>query len=557
MRRRDTSRLRQRLLRRSLPPPGLSSRLRSYVNYTLTSQVILAVIVVIVMVVGVSSGVTVLSGRSSQGVNTGKQIVNSPSPDIPSITVEPPAPSSSPSHQIPLEQYVTSEGETIADVTSATGRSTETLLWANTISDPDKPLPTGSRLNIPQIDGVLHLVQAGDTIESIAEVFEVEPDSVTGYAPNHVAGDGDLVPGQMILVPGASFQGRERIVTYDVRPGDTVESIAGRFGLEPNAILSANEMDEPRLIYAGQELIIPPPNGVVAKVQPGDSLTTLAEKWGVDPETIAEYPGNGITDPNALVAGQSLVIPIEQASTALEGDNPGTTGTAMTGNSPQPDSSDPDSTSNDPTNGARKPAKPADSATPSAKPKPTSPDASPQPATPEPTQAPAVTPSPEADVTTSPQPSPANTENSPDTEPSSAAHPRGNFIWPAKGSITQHFGPTNVATDPPYDDYKHFHTGLDIANERGTPVVAADDGIIAFAGWATDGLGYTVKIDHADGFVTWYGHLAESPSVRPGEQIGKGEYLGPMGNTGNSAGPHVHFKVVHHDTYLNPVDHLP
>jgi murein DD-endopeptidase MepM/ murein hydrolase activator NlpD len=346
-------------------------------------------------------------------------------------------------------------------------------------------------------------------------------------------------------------------VTYDVRPGDTVGVIAGRFGLEPNTILSANDIDEPTLIYAGQNLIIPPPHSMVAKVRPGDSLNSLAARWGVDPETIATYPGNDIADPDSVVAGQSLVIPREQASDTSTGASPDATGTATANGTTQPGASQSPSTSSGGSTNAPKPTESVAPTTPSIEPEPASPGTSHPPVEPGPAQEPGPTPSPEAGSPIPAQPSPASDGNAPDSELSPTAHPRGNFIWPAKGTVTQRFGPTNVATDPPHAGYEHFHTGLDIANARGTPVVAADDGIVAFAGWATDGLGYTVKIDHADGFVTWYGHLAEQPSVKPGDQVGKGETLGSTGSTGNSAGPHVHFKIVHHGTYLNPVEHLP
>ncbi len=556
MRRRGNSRLRRRPRRLSLPPPGLGSRFLHYVNNARTPQVILAVVVVMITVIAVSSGVGALTGRSNPGAKSETLTPSSPPPSTASISVGDPTPSPS-SHSFPLEQYVTHEGETIDGIAAATGRSTETLLWANTVSERDKPLPAGTAMNIPPLDGVVHLVQTGDTLESIAEAFQVKPADITGYAPNHVAGDQELAPGQLILIPGASVQRRERIVTYDVRPGDTLGAIAGRFGLEPNAILSANEIDEPTLIYAGQALTIPPPHTMVAKVQPGDSLNSLAARWGVDPETIATYPGNDITDPDTVVAGQSLVIPIEQAPGTPKGASPDTTGSAVTKDTTPPGASQSPSPSRDAATDAGKPAESVAPATPSVEPEP-APGAGQQPATePGPVQEPAPTPSPEAGSPIPTQPSPASTGNAPGSEHSPSAHPRGNFIWPAKGTITQRFGPTDVATDPPYAGYEHFHTGLDIANDRGTPVVAADDGIVAFAGWATDGLGYTVKIDHVDGFVTWYGHLAEQPSVKPGDRVGKGEALGSMGSTGNSAGPHVHFKIVHHGTYLNPVEHLP
>lgn len=554
MRRRDNSRLCSRLPRISLPLPvkGLGPHFGDYVNRAITPQVIFAVVVVLVMVVAVSGGIAVLTGSGGQGGNTEKQLSSSPPPGTSFPATDQSATSLSPGNRLPLEQYVTHTGETIASIASATGRSTETLIWANSISEPDAPLPARTQLSVPPLDGLLHLVQPGNTLEGIAEAVEAKPEDITGYAPNQVARDEDLVPGQLILIPGASVQSRERILSYDVRPGDTVQTIAGRFGLEPSAILSANEMPEPNLIYAGQALIIPPPDSMIAEVQPGDSLVTLASRWGADPVTIAEYPGNGISDPDNLVAGQSLIIPVKQASGPPATADTATAGTANADNSPKPDSANSDPTTGRPAGDSRKQAETTVPGVPAPAPEQTPPAAEP-----ETTQQPAATPLPEAEALTLPQPSPAITSNAPSNPLSSSAHPLGNFIWPAKGTISQHFGPTSAATDPSYDGYPHFHTGLDIANDAGTPVVAADEGTIAFAGWSADGLGYTVKIDHGNGFVTWYGHLAEPPSVTDGEQVGKGQFLGPMGNTGNSTGPLVYFSVVHAGTYLNPTDHLP
>lgn len=547
MRHRGSSRLRSRLPRLSLPlsPPEFGTRFRPYVNQGLALQVMLAVGILLILAGAVSTGVAALTGQSNQKAATGPRTPSASPADMPVIALEHPTPSPA-SSQIPLQQYVTHDGETIDGVANATGRSTETLLWANTISEPDKPLPAGVQLNVPPVDGLLYLVQPGDTLARIAEAVEAQPGNITGYAPNHVAQDSDLVPGQLILVPGASIKNRERVVTYDVRRGDTVGAIAGRFGLQPGAILLANDVSDPNLIYEGQALIIPPSSGMVTQVQAGDTLDSLASRWGVDAASIADYPGNNITDPDTLIAGQSVIIPTSKASSTPTAAGPGTAKSASADATPAPPPSTGGSESGVPATSEHGPEDPA----------PTAPS-------PEPAQSPAnaaTSPSPAhpTDAAPSPpQPSPSDGTSASSSPSSPPASPRGNFIWPAKGKITQHFGPTDVKIEPPYEGYPHFHTGLDIANDEGTPVVAADEGTVAFAGWSTNGLGYTVTINHDNGFVTSYGHLAEQPSVTSGERVSKGQEIGLMGSTGNSEGPHLHFMVVLNDSYQNPSDFLP
>lgn len=119
---------------------------------------------------------------------------------------------------------------------------------------------------------------------------------------------------------------------------------------------------------------------------------------------------------------------------------------------------------------------------------------------------------------------------------------------------------TNYITSPfgwridPFGSGKTvFHNGLDIAGPQGTPLYAAEDGVVTISGWGT-GYGYYVEITHGNGLKTRYGHMASQPPVRVGQTVARGQYIGPMGSTGWSTGPHVHFEV-----WLNgkAVDPLP
>ncbi len=117
----------------------------------------------------------------------------------------------------------------------------------------------------------------------------------------------------------------------------------------------------------------------------------------------------------------------------------------------------------------------------------------------------------------------------------------GRFIWPCKGYITQYFGKK--------------HLGIDIANNAGTPLYAADTGTVTEAG-PHGGLGLAVFIDHGNGYVTWYGHM-QRILVEVGQQVARGQQIGEMGSTGNSTGPHVHFVIRFHGGAVNPVRYLP
>jgi murein DD-endopeptidase MepM/ murein hydrolase activator NlpD len=113
------------------------------------------------------------------------------------------------------------------------------------------------------------------------------------------------------------------------------------------------------------------------------------------------------------------------------------------------------------------------------------------------------------------------------------------FAWPTHGLITQGF----------FD----YHPGIDIANDVGTPEVAADAGQVVFAGWGSYGI--YVEIDHGNGFHTIYGHLS-AVVVNAGQVVGKGQLIGLMGATGRASGPHLHFEIRYQGVPQNPIDLL-
>ncbi len=110
-------------------------------------------------------------------------------------------------------------------------------------------------------------------------------------------------------------------------------------------------------------------------------------------------------------------------------------------------------------------------------------------------------------------------------------------IWPARGWLTSGFG---VRIDP-YTGKPTMHSGIDIANQPGAPVIATANGVVSFCG-NSGGYGLEVVIDHGFGLRTRYGHLNES-QVRLGDRVERGEVIGKIGNSGRSTGPHLHYEV--------------
>jgi murein DD-endopeptidase MepM/ murein hydrolase activator NlpD len=144
------------------------------------------------------------------------------------------------------------------------------------------------------------------------------------------------------------------------------------------------------------------------------------------------------------------------------------------------------------------------------------------------------------------------------------ARSSGKWIWPIDGVITQGFGCTSYPFEP-YDPTcasHHFHSGIDIATDYGTPVHAADGGIVhnftmgCTWGGGLCGYGRYVVMVHAGGFTTLYGHLS-SWAVGDGVQVDKDTVIGYEGSTGNSTGPHLHFEIDLAGTPVDPLAYLP
>lgn len=120
------------------------------------------------------------------------------------------------------------------------------------------------------------------------------------------------------------------------------------------------------------------------------------------------------------------------------------------------------------------------------------------------------------------------------------------FTWPVKGPIISKFGPIAKGRN---------NDGINIKAAKGTPIKAADDGIIAYAGNELKGFGNLILIKHHDGWVTAYAHT-DTIKVNKGQNVTKGSIIGTVGNSGGLSTPQLHFETRAGKKALNPQTYL-
>lgn len=263
---------------------------------------------------------------------------------------------------------------------------------------------------------------------------------------------------------------RTDIQTYTVAQGDSLFAIAERFGIKAESILWFNYsvlQDNPNFVEIGQELNIPPTDGVLHAYRTGESIEAIVDQYSYSTEPLVEdvldWPGNRMdpyeTDPNnpGLADGTLLVVPNgsrelrDWGPPAISRDNPAVAayyGPGACG---------------------------------------------------------AI---------------------------GAGAIGTGTFVWP-----------TTVRQLSGYDYNPPLHPGIDIAGAEGNSLFAVDGGVVVYAGWSNTGYGNLLVIDHGTGWQSAYAHM-NSVAVTCGQNLSQGEFVGTLGNTGNSTGPHLHFELL-------------
>lgn len=153
-----------------------------------------------------------------------------------------------------------------------------------------------------------------------------------------------------------------------------------------------------------------------------------------------------------------------------------------------------------------------------------------------------------------------NSSTSSNIAPYTGALNPGGFIKPANAPVNSPYGMR----------WGRMHNGIDIAAEKGTPIVAAADGKVIYlvTGCTLEntgqrssdecgggGYGNSLELEHGGGFATFYAHASEI-LVKSGEIVKQGQVIAKMGSTGSSTGPHIHFEMKKAGQRVNPADYI-
>jgi murein DD-endopeptidase MepM/ murein hydrolase activator NlpD len=142
------------------------------------------------------------------------------------------------------------------------------------------------------------------------------------------------------------------------------------------------------------------------------------------------------------------------------------------------------------------------------------------------------------------KPQPVAVAPAPAVAPAAPAEERADFRWPARGRVISGFGSKGGNGD-----------GIAIAVPEGTPVKAASDGVVAYAGEELKGYGKLVLVRHENGYVSAYAHNGEL-NVKRGEKVSRGQTIAKSGATGNVTSPQLHFELRKGSTPVDPTKYL-
>ncbi len=313
-----------------------------------------------------------------------------------------------------------------------------------------------------------------------------------------------------------------------VAPGETLETISQRYGVPVAAIMEANSITSPAMVRPGQHLVIPRYRGPAAVMSPPQ--TRIASNAPTVPSAVAVGPPRTALAPTA---GIHVVAPGETLHSIARLYGKQVLVLAKANNIP-PDTMVkigqhiiiPD---------ARMPA-PAASAAPAS---PRADAAAAAPAG----QNLATAESPHSARLAAPA-APVGQESAVKTAEPAGGLP--SFRWPVRGRIIAGFGPKPNGLQ---------NDGINLAVPEGTPVKAAEDGVVAYAGDELKGYGNLVLVRHSNGFVTAYAHASEI-LVKRGDAVKRGQVIARSGQTGNVTSPQLHFEIRKGATPVDPAQYL-
>jgi murein DD-endopeptidase MepM/ murein hydrolase activator NlpD len=330
-------------------------------------------------------------------------------------------------------------------------------------------------------------------------------------------------------VAAAQPAGGTRII---VGTSDTLEVLAKRYHVTSQAILAANGYKGPRALSPGQQLIIPHSGAIAAAPAPvttpvavapapaakpvaavaappgthyvnhGDTLVSIARKNHISAAELAR--ANGLAPSAKLKLGMKLTVPGARTAAVAAPAAPAPVAAAPVVGTLQPVA-----------------------------------------AAPAPKMAAVAAPVQSARLAQAT----ANVEERPTETPAKAAETTGalpTFRWPVRGKVVTSYG---AKTNGKSND------GINLAVPEGTPVKAAEDGVVAYSGNELKGYGNLVLVRHANGYVTAYAHASEL-LVKRGDTIKRGQVIAKSGQSGEVASPQLHFEIRKGSSPVDPLQFL-
>lgn len=322
-----------------------------------------------------------------------------------------------------------------------------------------------------------------------------------------------------------------------VQPGDTIYALSRRYDRPVRAIIDDNGLQPPYLLQPGQQLRMP--SGRFHTVQRGETLYSISRAYGADLYSIAQ--ANNLASPYTIEVGQQLRISSPTAYAVASASPsqmpmPSSRGIEVE-TLPPPSAASAPPSSAPPMPSAGQPAPLPEVTVPAA------PGAPPVTAETAPS-APSV-PNPQIAAAPLPPPS-AVPEPAPEREAVMPPRSGRTFSWPVRGRILSNFGPK---ADGLHND------GINIAARAGAPVIAAENGVVVYAGSELRGFGNLLLVRHADGWITAYAHL-DKALVKKGQKVTRGQAIGTVGTSGGVSQPQLHFEIRRGTQAVDPAKFL-
>ncbi|WP_157089256.1 LysM peptidoglycan-binding domain-containing M23 family metallopeptidase [Oceanibaculum pacificum] len=339
------------------------------------------------------------------------------------------------------------------------------------------------------------VIKRGDTLYSIARANDVplrELIQANNLNPPYV-----LRVGEALRLPNQRF--------HAVAAGDTLFSIARRYDVEVSSLARTNNLTPPFTIRVGQRLVLP---GQVATIAQAPTVPLA------NPPAVAQpTPPPTTTTPSRLPGAPLADNPAAGDGGSYLGDTPGDGAPRiLTPSTPQAATRPSD-------------AEPAPQASPQA----SSPQAQAQPAPPPAQPAPEPRVSGSAAIATQPPPRSSDT-----------------FLMPVNGRVISRYGPKAGGL---------HNDGMNIAAPKGSPVLAAENGVVVYAGSELRGFGNLLLINHAGGWMTAYAHN-EALLVKRGDVVRRGQAIARVGSTGSVETPQLHFEIRRNSRPVDPQPYL-